>query len=275
MVKWFANFPPIRKALIGSYLARIESYFSEMTRYRDLYYDTQYGDWFERTIDSHDLPETQVGGPRDVIQLRGRTISRTYFDHLVRIWNLGAHVDISRSRSVFEIGGGFGATAHLLLHLYPGVRKFLYLDIPPVLYVGTQYLKHHFGADVIDYATTRDMAEITFSEDDTREILCICPWQLDRVSADIDLFWNSASFQEMEVLMVSNYARQIARLTQGSEDPVLGLWMYVTPNKTRILPAEDVVGGFLDWFEFTELEPAIELGSSRYLVGIRSGNTPS
>ena len=80
---------------------------------------------------------------------------------------------------------------------YPNIRKVLYLDVPPNLYIGTQYLKVFYGDRIRDYRETRSLSTIQFSNDKEIEIIAIAPWQLSQVSAQFDIFHNAHSFVEM------------------------------------------------------------------------------
>ncbi len=94
---------------------------------------------------------------------------------------------------------------HLLLENYKNIRKVLYLDIPPNLYVGTQYLKSFYGPAVLDYRTLKLRDSIKFSSDDSIEIFCITPWQIEKFRSSIDIFLNSHSFVEMPKSVIKNY----------------------------------------------------------------------
>ena len=270
----FLGIPKVKRILVSHYLRQIEFFFDQMKRYRDSYYEIKYGDWFAHMLDVYRLPETLVGSPSDVIDIDGTTISRTYFEHLARIHNFSQRVDFRKVRVVFEIGGGFGATAHLLIHLFPNIRKYLYLDIPPILYVGTQYLKHFFSSDVVDYEKTGTSDTVAFSNDDNLQIICICPWQIESVKASVDLFWNSASFQEMDIETVRNYAGYITRFTQGNENAALCLWGYGGGDPKRTLLPEQVIEPFADCFEFEEVDPHVAEGTPRYLLGTPTHRSP-
>ena len=94
------------------------------------------------------------------------------------------------AKSLFEIGGGFGVNVHLVLENYPNIRKVLYLDVPPNLYIGTQYLKVFYGDRLRDYREARSLSTIQFSNEKEIEIIAIAPWQLSQVSAQFDIFHN-------------------------------------------------------------------------------------
>lgn len=158
------------------------------------------------------IPYSTGGGTVLWSKLGGVRIANHYLALLDSIEHMRtAGIDFGRVRSLFEIGGGFGINLHLLLENFPNIRKCVYLDIPPNLYVGTQYLKSHFGAAVRDYRATRG-APVRFADDDTLEIACIAPWQIEQLEADIDLFHNAHSFVEMPEPVVANYAGHVERL---------------------------------------------------------------
>ena len=170
-------------------------------------------------LSKYQLQDTMRFGCADFLDVGGSRYARHYINLLDQHDRVAQHIDFTRIRNVFEIGGGFGANAHILIQNYPNIKKVLYLDIPPNLYVGTQYLKSIYGAAVRDYLETRSLNEIKFREDDDLEILAIAPWQIDRVSADIDLFYNAHSFAEIPEDAVRNYAEHADRMMQcGIQD---------------------------------------------------------
>ena len=278
LLKWLTNVSLIRRELISPYLRQTEDYFDRMKQYRNLHYDAAYGEWFDNILEVFELPDTLVGSPPDIIEIRGTTISRVYFEHLMRIYNFSRHVHFESARVLFEIGGGFGAGTHLLLHLFPNIRKCVYLDIPPILYVGTQYLKHFFPSEVIDYRSTRGLEKLSFSDDESREIICVTPWQIERLDVGVDVFWNCASFQEMDLNTVRNYASNIERCMQRSRDATACLLVYGTGDSGRTLSPQQITESFGDSFAFEAFDPVVKEGSSGYLLGTareRSGRKSS
>lgn len=123
-------------------------------------------------------------------------------------------LDFRRARSLFEIGCGFGVNVHLLVENYPELRKIVYLDIPPNLYVGTQYLKSIYEDSVQDYRATRAMDRVRFATpaSDQLEILAIALWQIEKLALEVNIFYNAHSFVEMPPFVVSNYAKHAAAL---------------------------------------------------------------
>lgn len=202
----------VRTTVLRPYYERLRWWANYAQDFKDRYYNRLLGPWFSDFSRRHSLPETTVGRPTRVVDLGGQAIGEGYLSAFARIDNRKDRVDFRQTGSVLEIGGGYGAMAHSLLHLFPNIRKYVYIDVPPTLYVGTQYLKHFFGESVVSYELTRHLDRIAFSPDDRLEIFPLCPWQIERFASDVDLFWNSASFQEMPEPAVANYIRHIVRL---------------------------------------------------------------
>lgn len=231
---------PVVRGLAHRYGSLLAKRTAELRRIKSLYYGAVLGDWFEGFCRRYpDLPETCTGAPGATVEIAGREIGEHYLRMFTWLADYSKLVDFSQVRVLMELGGGFGAMSHAALHLFPNMRKLVYLDIPPMLYVGTQYLESFFGGAVIDYEQTRGRERLTFSDDDELEILAICPWQIETLECPVDVFWNSSSFQEMPREIVANYARHLDRLLAPSGE--LCVFVYDGGKSDRTLKAAEVV----------------------------------
>lgn len=172
-------------------------------------------------LSKYNLPFSSLGGCTDYVIIDGEKISSHYLNLLDQIDRVVDKVNFSNAKCYFEIGGGFGCNVHLLLENYKNLKKIIYLDIPPNLYTGTQYLKAFFGDAVKDYSQTRNLKEISFENNNDLELLVIAPWQIEKIKAKVDIFWNSHSFVEMPENIVSNYARHINEMLTHSDSSVV------------------------------------------------------
>ena len=136
-----------------------------------------------------------------------------YLNMAYRVNNLSKNFDFKNIKSYFEIGGGFGSNIHFLITNFPNIKKILYLDTVPNIYVGTEYLRHHYKENVKDYLELRNLNKISFSKNNELEIFCIPPWLIEKVETEIDHFHNSASFVEMPKKVISNYVKFIKNLS--------------------------------------------------------------
>jgi len=224
---------PATRSIVENYGRRISRRNREAHRRKALRFRTALGDWLQDFVTRYPVPPTRVGDPQRTVEFSGGTFGELYLRDFAWISEYSSRFDFRKIEVACEIGGGFGSMAHTLLHIFPNIRKYVYLDIPPNLYVGTQYLKTFFGDAVVDYAATRRMDEIGFSPGKEREILAVCPWQIEKINVSTDLFWNSSSFQEMPEDTVSNYARHLSRFLH--QDSNVCLFVYNTRNTDKTL----------------------------------------
>ena len=182
------------------------------------------------------IPPSLLGGCLDQVAIGGQRIA-TYYLNLLHQHDVVARTcPFTGISSMLEIGGGFGAHVHCLVENYPGLRKIAYLDIPPNLYVGTQYLRAMYGASVRDYRQTRGLARIEFSKDDDLEILAIAPWQIERLHVSVDLLYNAHSFVEMPEQVIANYAQRAAALPGFDRTQVVMLTYNNFDTRTTLHP---------------------------------------
>lgn len=166
------------------------------------------------------IPDTMVGHPGEWVEIGGERYAPLYLELAHRLQLASTRMPLASLTSYCEIGAGFGGSVHLLVETCPAVRKVLLVDIPPMLYVQTQYLRSFYGTAVRAYDETIGSEAISFSDDDRLEIIPIAPWQIDQVEGiRVDLFWNAASFQEMEPSIVRRYAEFASQLTPD--------WVYI------------------------------------------------
>ncbi|MDO8505526.1 MAG: putative sugar O-methyltransferase [bacterium] len=159
------------------------------------------------------VDDSGVGNPI-AFMTEGRQYTENILNQIVAWCLLSENVDTSSVKKVMEIGVGYGAFAEIIGKLKSGqLEYFIGIDIPPVLYVATQYLKAVFPGRVVDYKMVRDMGVIR-ADDIRGKFVMLPPWTLPRLSLDIDLLWSIGAFQEMEKQVVGYYFDYIARTTK-------------------------------------------------------------
>ncbi len=160
-------------------------------------------------INKYNFNQTTEFGCVQKFRFKGKEISTHYLQMANRINNLENIFDFKKIESFFEIGGGFGSNVHFLLENFSNIKKIIYLDLVPNIYVGTEYLRYFFGNSVIDYLKTKNLNEIKFEDNNKLEIICIPPWEIEKLNIQIDHFHNADSFVEMPIEVVNNYKKYI------------------------------------------------------------------
>lgn len=155
------------------------------------------------------------GGAEDTFEWRGHMVTADWIQFLARAAAFYRHVPPASVRSILEVGPGLGLSSLAHIALNPGLRMIVNVDVPPVLYVATQYLRSVKGVHVVDYCDFPESGEVVAKPVDGKlTIYQIAPWQLPRLKGPIDLFHNAYSFQEMEREICANYSKVVAEMVE-------------------------------------------------------------
>ncbi len=149
---------------------------------------------------------SMAGNPDGVFQVNGIQHTMKTLHYYLRYVACARFVDVEQIGVMVDLGCGAGKQIEVFRKLYPEM-VFVASDIPPQLYVAEQFLTTVFPDAVISYRETRDLGSLDELGDLAPGTIIILPtWQFPLVSElQIDLFWNAASFQEMEPRVVRNY----------------------------------------------------------------------
>ena len=200
---------PLLNIIFNSQLKLTKSYIKSFLLNKSIVYEN------DRNV--HDLlkkykfENTTEFGCVSLFKYLNKEYSCHYLEMADRINKLSKQFNFNDISSLFEIGGGFGANVHFLITNFPNIKKILYLDVVPNIYVGTQYLKRFYKDNIKDYSDLKNLDTISFSRNNELEILCIPPWLIEKVEANIDHFHNAASFVEMPKKIVENYVKFIRK----------------------------------------------------------------
>ena len=200
---------PLLNIIFNSQLKLTKSYIQSFLLNKSIVYEN------DRNV--HDLlkeykfENTTEFGCISSFQYLNKKYSFHYLEMADRINKLSKQFNFNDISSFFEIGGGFGANVHFLITNFPNIKKVLYLDVVPNIYVGTQYLRRFYKDNIKDYSDLKNLDTISFSKNNELEILCIPPWLIEKVDVNIDHFHNAASFVEMPKKIVENYVKFIRK----------------------------------------------------------------
>ena len=154
------------------------------------------------------------GNPEDIIEVNGLYWSLAHLNYCSMMVDTARYINFGENMVVCELGSGMGRNIEILAKLYPEATLIMF-DISPQLYVANQYLVSVFGNRVIPY---RDAVKLDkTSLDQIKGRIVILPtWAMPKWSAlKVDIFWNSASFQEMEPNVVKNYLGIVKKMSPG------------------------------------------------------------
>ncbi len=144
-----------------------------------------------------------AGNPEDHCFLGDNCYTTNHLNYYMQYAYCCQFIAFEQIGLIAELGPGSGKQVEVIKKLHPHIT-FLLFDLGPQLYVCEQYLKSVFPNEVISYIETRELEQISVVE--KGKIYMFGAYKFPFLSGiKADLFWNSASFQEMEPSIVENY----------------------------------------------------------------------
>ncbi|MCX5829744.1 MAG: putative sugar O-methyltransferase [Deltaproteobacteria bacterium] len=190
----------------------ITKYFYRMVKYK----------YENLGLDIQKCPVSLWGNPEDLIELGGTFWSLAHLQYCSMFIDAARHITFGSDMVFCELGSGLGRNVEVLAQLFPEATFFVF-DIPPQLYVAHQYLSEVFGNRLIKYneAVLLKPTSGRSMPDCVKGKIVLLPSWFMPVWSDVkmDIFWNSASFQEMEPNVVVNYLRLVKTINPR--------WIYI------------------------------------------------
>ncbi len=153
-----------------------------------------------------ELTVSRAGNPYG-LDLDGRLVTRSALTYYLRYAFVASHVDLDEVDVVVELGSGAGKQAEVLKRLHPHLTVVL-LDLPGPLYVAERYLHAALPSQVVPYGATRTPGPPNLVPG---RIHFLCNARIvDLAYMGRTLFWNAASFGEMEPAIVEQYGADVA-----------------------------------------------------------------
>ena len=155
-----------------------------------------------------DIEVSDFGAPQDLFEIAGRRYTMLFLDYYLRYCFAQKHVGFRGDETIVELGSGSGFQIEVLKKLYPNLT-ILCLDLPAQIYLSQIYLSESLGRDSIVGT------DVTLGWKDLQDVRKGCVhflgnWQMPLLRGlKFDLFWNAASFGEMEPAVVENYLNYV------------------------------------------------------------------
>ena len=215
-----------------------------------------------------ELSLCMAGNPEDAFAVDAKWYTRSGLFYYMQYAYAARHHSLGGQQIVVELGSGGGKQAEILRLAHPDLCLFLF-DLPPQLYVAHQFLSTAFPNDVLPYQESRETSSLSALAAPGRIILA-GSWRFPEIlSVRPDLFWNAASFQEMEPPVVANYLGMVNEVARAAylHQKMEGQEIAKRPGLTGVLEPTTLAHYrvALSNFELVDLSPT-PLPSARELA---------
>ena len=200
---------PIIKSVFNSQLKVTLNHIENLIKYQATAYENN--DRVFELLNKYNFENTTEFGCVQKFSKNNKEYSVNYVEMAHRIENLSKIFDFNKINTFFEIGGGFGSNIHFLLQNFKNIKKVVFLETVPNILVATEYLRFFYQNCVIDYIDTKKNKKISFEKNNQLEIICIPPWEIEKLDIEIDHFHNAHSFVEMPLNVLKNYSHHLIK----------------------------------------------------------------
>ncbi|MFX1427881.1 MAG: putative sugar O-methyltransferase [Promethearchaeota archaeon] len=178
------------------------------------------------------IEEPTEGNPPK-IYLDGKLISQDLANSFLEYQSIMSQINQEEIDTILELGPGYGRTAYIFLKLLPNL-KYLFVDIPPALYIAETYISNQFKEKkIFRFRRFNSYDEIKEDYEDS-DIVFLLPAQLDLLPSETaDLFINISSLHEMRLDQIDHYFNCI--------DKLIKKYVYIKQWKVSVLKYEDLV----------------------------------
>jgi putative sugar O-methyltransferase len=150
------------------------------------------------------IEASTFGNPQDVFEVGGRMYTMPFLSTYLRYCSAQKHISFKGDETVIELGSGSGYQIEILKKLYPNLT-ILCFDLPAQIYLCEEYLARALGPSRM-IGTDETLKWEDLSGVKKGHVHFLGNWKFPLLrDFQFDVFWNAASFGEMEPDIVENY----------------------------------------------------------------------
>lgn len=155
-----------------------------------------------------DVEVSDFGKPQDLFLIKGKKYTMKFLSFYVRYCFAQKYIKLRGDETIIELGSGSGFQVEILKKMYPKLT-ILCFDLPAQLYLCEKYLENVFGQESI-VSSEKNLELTDLANLEKGKIHMFGNWQFPLLkNFKFDIFWNAASFGEMEPNIVANYLEYV------------------------------------------------------------------
>lgn len=149
------------------------------------------------------IETSTIGSPGDLFTIKEKKYTMQFLSFYLRYCFVQKALRLNGDETIVELGSGSGFQIELLKKIHPNLT-ILCFDLPAPLYLCEYYLSKVFGEQVVGVHDNLNLQSLKNIE--KGKIHMFGNWQFPLLrDYSFDVFWNAASFGEMEPHIVDNY----------------------------------------------------------------------
>jgi putative sugar O-methyltransferase len=154
------------------------------------------------------ISASSYGNPTGLFQVNDQHYTIPFLSYYVRYCFAHKHMSFKGNEILVELGSGSGFNVEVLKKLYPEMTIICF-DLPAQVYLCENYISGALGEEnIVTTEKTLDWSDLSLIE--KGKVHFLPNWMMPLLKDfKFDIFWNAASFGEMEPSIVENYLSYI------------------------------------------------------------------
>ncbi len=151
-----------------------------------------------------EIETSTFGNPADLFEINGKKYTMQFLNFYIRLCFAQKHMKLQGNETIVELGSGSGFQTAVMKKVFPDLT-ILCFDLPHPLFLCEHYLSESLGeGNIVKSTKTIDWTNLSGLE--KGKVTMLGNWQFPLLeNLKFDIFWNAASFGEMEPHIVKNY----------------------------------------------------------------------
>lgn len=151
-----------------------------------------------------EIETSTFGNPSDLFEINGKKYTMQFLNFYIRLCFAQRQIGLKGTETIVELGSGSGFQVEVLKKVFPDLT-ILCFDLPFPLVLCEQYLSESLGKqNIVKSMETIDWTDVNSLQ--KGKVHMFGNWKLPIIKEfKFDVFWNAASFGEMEPTIVRNY----------------------------------------------------------------------
>lgn len=156
-----------------------------------------------------EIETSTFGNPSDLFEISGKKYTMQFLNFYIRFCFAQQYLNLKGDETIVELGSGSGFQVEILKKIYPGLT-ILCFDLPAPLFLCEQYLSKALGENMMVKSDRTINATNLNDVVEKGKVHIFGNWLFPLLKTfKTDVFWNGASFGEMEPEIVKNYLSYI------------------------------------------------------------------
>jgi len=155
----------------------------------------------------NEIEVSTYGNPQDLFRIKDHSYTMAFLSYYIRYCFANKYMILTGNETIVELGSGSGYQIEVLKKIHPNLT-ILCFDLPAQLFLCQEYLSNAIEHNIVGSDETENWNDLSGIKKGSVHFMG--NWQIPLLKKfKFDIFWNAASFGEMEPNIVENYLSYI------------------------------------------------------------------